>query len=281
MALDGTVVRDVAYASVSDAEKLDLYLPRDAEAGVPLVVEIHGGAFRMGDRTMGVDQIRALVSAGYAVAALDYRLSGEAGFPAAVQDVKAAVRFLRANATRYGLDPRRYGAFGGSAGGYLAVMLGVTGSSARFDDPELGNPGESSAVQAVVSWFAPINFLTMDDQHRANPVCRSQFTPHDAPDSPESRWLGAPIQTIPETARAASPLSYIDAATNLPPFHLEAGDEDCLVPGEQSGELAGALTAKGATVTHLVVPGAGHGRRFPASRQMPGVIRFFDSVLKA
>ena len=133
----------------------------------------------------------------------------------------------------------------------------------------------------MASWFAPINFLTMDEQHRANPVCRSQFSPHDAPDSPESRWLGAPIQTIPDAVTAASPLSYIDGATNLPPFHLENGDEDCLVPGEQTGELAAALRAEGAAVTHLVVPGAGHGRHFPASRQMPGVIRFFDGALKA
>jgi hypothetical protein len=170
------------------------------------------GSAHQTDKAMDGEQIGALVKAGYAVASLDYRLSGEARYPAAVQDVKAAVRFLRANAAGYGLDPERFGAFGASAGGYLVSMLGVTGSTWRFDDPGLGNAGQSSAVQAVASWFAPINFLTIDDQHRGNPVCKSQFNSHDAADSPESRWLGAPIQTIKATAREASPLTYVGSA---------------------------------------------------------------------
>ena len=141
---------------------------------------IHGGAFLMGDKTMGADEIAALVDAGFAAAALNYRLAGEARFPAAVQDVKAAVRFLRANAAEYGLDPDRFGA---SAGGHLACMLGVTASTTRFDDPALGHAGESSAVRAVASWFAPIDFLTMDEQHRANAVCASQL--HSARPRPQ------------------------------------------------------------------------------------------------
>ena len=272
-------LRDIAYASVSDAQKLDLYLPRDAAGPVPLIVDIHGGAFFMGDKTMDAEEIAALVDAGYAVASLDYRLSGEARFPAAVQDVKAAVRFLRANAARFGVDPGRFGAFGPSAGGYLVCMLGVTVSTTAFDDPALGHPDESSAVQAVASWFAPIDFLTMDDQHRANPVCRTRFRSHDAPDSPESRLMGAPIQTIPDAVRAASPLAHLHAAQDLPPFHLAAGDQDCSVPGEQTAQLAAALAERGATVTHRVVRGAGHGRGFPAAQEMPHVVDFFDRTL--
>ena len=272
-------MRDIAYTPVSGAQKLDLHLPAHAGDRLPLVVVIHGGAFLMGDKTMDAEEIAALVDAGFAAAALNYRLSGEARFPAAVEDVKAAVRFLRANAAEYGLDPDRFGAFGASAGGHLACMLGVTASTTRFDDPALGHAGESSAVRAVASWFAPIDFLTMDEQHRANAVCASQFHPHDALDSPESRWLGAPIQTIPEEVRAASPLAYLDEAAELPPFHLEAGDEDCSVPGEQTGQLAAALRERGADVTHHVVRGAGHGRRFPAAERMPGVVAFFQRTL--
>src|SRR3954447_15054697 len=276
-----TTTSDVAYASLSEAQRLALYRPSEAGDRLPLIVQIHGGAFARGDKTMDANEIATLVDAGYAVASLNYRLSGEARFPAAVQDAKAAVRFLRAGASEHGLDPERFGAFGASAGGHLACMLGVTGSVHDFDDAALGNVGVSSAVRAVASWFAPINFLTMDEQHRANPVCRSQFHPHDAPDSPESRWLGAPIQTIPDQVRAASPLAYLDGAQELPPFHLENGDEDCLVPGEQTGELADALAARGAQVTHHVVNGAGRGRRFPAADRMPAVIAFFDRFVSA
>ena len=210
----------------------------------------------MGDRTMGVDQIRALVSAGYAVAALDYRLSGEAGFPAAVQDVKAAVRFLRANATRYGLDPRRYGAFGGSAGGYLAVMLGVTAPARGLTTRKLGNPGESRRG-------AGRGVLVRADQlpHDGRSASRQSGLPLTVHARRRSGFPGVALAggadpDDPETARAASPLSYIDAATNLSPFHLEAGDEDCLFPGSSPANSP-APTAKGATVTHLVVPGAG------------------------
>ena len=124
-------MRDIAYAPVSGAQKLDLHLPAQAGDRLPLVVVIHGGAFLMGDKTMDAEEIAALVDAGFAAAALNYRLSGEARFPAAVEDVKAAVRFLRANAAEYGLDPDRFGAFDASAGGHLACMLGVTASTTR------------------------------------------------------------------------------------------------------------------------------------------------------
>jgi acetyl esterase/lipase len=275
------VMREIPYASASNAQKLDLHLPQGAGDGVPVIVEIHGGAFFMGDKTMNAEQIRVLVDAGYAVAAVNYRLSGEARFPAAVQDVKAAVRFLRANAAAYGLDPHRVGAFGGSAGGYLASMLGVTGSIPTFDDPSLGNPDQSSAVQAMASWFAPIDFLTMDEQHRTNAVCIAGFASHDAADSPESRWMGAPIQTIEDKVKAASPLAYIESAQQLPPFYLEHGDQDCHVPAEQTAQLAAALKTKGANVTHRVIAGAGHATSFPSTQELPSVVAFFEHALKA
>ena len=263
--------RDIAYASVSDAQKLDLYLPRDASGPVPLIVDIHGGAFFMGDKTMDAEEIAALVDAGYAVASLDYRLSGEARFPAAVQDVKAAVRFLRASAARFGVDPGRFGPFGPSAGGYLVCMLGVTASTTAFDDPGLRHAHESSAVQAVASWFAPIDYLAVDDQHRANPVCRTRFQSHDAPDSPESRLMAAPIQTIPDADRAASPLARVDAAEHLPPFHLAAGDQDCSVPGEsrrRAGPPSSAATSSSIrrTMSSRVARTSATGRPFGSGR---------------
>jgi len=139
---------DLAYAPLSSAQVLDLYLPNDTPGPYPCIVAIHGGGFIFGDKRE--DQVNAPLEAvrrGYAVAAMNYRMADEALFPAAVQDVKAAVRFLRAQAQRFDLDPARFAAWGNSAGGYLAVMAGVTGTVSAFNDPALGNATQQSHVQ--------------------------------------------------------------------------------------------------------------------------------------
>ena len=125
---------NVAYASKSASQILDLWTPEGADEPVPLVIFVHGGGFVGGDKSMEDAYVAPVIDAGYAAASLDYRLSGEAPFPAAVQDVKAAVRFLRANAVRYGLDPGRFAAWGESAGGYLVAMIGTTGDQATVAD---------------------------------------------------------------------------------------------------------------------------------------------------
>ena len=149
---------NIAYATASGTQVLDLYLP-EGNGPFPVVVNIHPGGFFSGDKDMvpGTPG-KALLKAGYAIASINYRLSGEATFPAAVQDAKAAVRFLRANAAKYKLNPDKIAAFGQSAGGNLASMLGTAGDVAEFDDPSLGNAGVSSRVQAVINWFGPNDF---------------------------------------------------------------------------------------------------------------------------
>lgn len=244
---------DVAYAPLSPSQKLDLYLP-EGSGPFPLVINIHGGGFRMGDKGMLDAPIaEALLAKGIAVASIDYRLSGEARFPAAIEDAKAAIRFLRANAARYRLDPERFMAFGQSAGGNLASLVGTTGNSDAFDNPALGNPGVSSRVVAVIDWFGPTDFGQMDAQARAQGC-----TPdHGAADSPESTYLGAPIAKVPDKVRAANPITYLDPAD--PPFLLQKGAEDCLVPVGQSRLLEAALRKAGVPVTLEIVGGAGHG----------------------
>jgi acetyl esterase/lipase len=177
-------VADVAYAEQSPAQKLDLYLPKPGSARAPVVIWIHGGGFRVGDKSsmprrdfgpppkpvgpdgpyqIQVPDVAALTAKGYAVVSLNYRLTSRAGdryaaMVAAVQDGKAAVRFLRANASTYSLDPEKFAVWGNSAGGYIAAMLGVTGDQPTiFDDPTLGNAEVSSAVQAVVVWFGAVD----------------------------------------------------------------------------------------------------------------------------
>jgi acetyl esterase/lipase len=244
---------DVAYATLSPAQTLDLYLP-DGPGPFPLVINIHGGGFRMGDKDMLDAPIaEALLARGIAVASIDYRLSDEAKFPAAIEDAKAAVRYLRANAGRYRLDPERFLVFGQSAGGNLASLVGTTGNAAVFDNHALGNPGVSSKVNAAIDWFGPSDFLQMD------PQAREQGCPpeHGAADSPESAYLGAPIASVPEKVRAASPITYIDGED--PPFLLQKGSEDCLVPVGQSKLLKQALATAGVPVELDLLEGAGHG----------------------
>ncbi|MCX9157874.1 alpha/beta hydrolase [Niveibacterium sp. 24ML] len=269
---------NLAYAGSSAAQKLDLHVPAGT-GPFPLVINIHGGAFMMGDKGMLDTPVKdALLAAGYAVATINYRLSGEAIFPAAVLDAKAAVRFLRASATTYRLDPARFAAFGQSAGGNLASMLGTTGDQAEFDDASLGNASVSSRVQAVIDWFGPTDFLQMDRQ-AASQGCGTSDQTHDLASSPESRYLGAAIQTVPGLAARANPISYISA--DDPPFLLQKGALDCTVPYGQSGLLADALRAAGRSVRFDTLAGTGHGgSAFTSTANIQVLLDFLGTALK-
>lgn len=244
---------NIAYATHSPAQKFDLYLP-DGDGPFPLVINIHGGGFRMGDKDMLDAPIaEALLAKGIAVASIDYRLSGEAQFPAAIEDAKAAVRFLRANAEKYRLDPDRFLVFGQSAGGNLASLIGTTGNAAVFDNPALGNPGVPSNVVAVIDWFGPSDFSLLD-KHAREQGCPPD---HGAADSPESAYLGAAIGTVPDKVRASNPVTYVDPQD--PPFLLQKGTEDCLVPVGQSRVLQQSLQKAGVAAELEMLDGAGHG----------------------
>lgn len=269
---------DLAYATLSAAEKLDLYLP-EGDGPFPLVLLVHGGAFLMGDKaagdaTTGVDQ---LLSLGYAVASVNYRLSGEALAPAQIQDVKAAVRFLRANAQEYKLNPEKFGAWGGSAGGSLVSLLGTSCGIAELEGAELGNVDQSSCVQAVVDWFGPIDFLQMDAQFTGT----SCPVNHDAANSPESMLVGAPIQDVPDKVAQVNAITYISA--DDPAFFIQHGTADCNVPPQQSQLLYDALKAAigEENVTLTFLEGAGHGgSQFTAEANLKLVTDFFDQYLK-
>ncbi len=257
-------MKDLAYGQGSAARKLDLYLPKRSGAAVPLVVLIHGGAFAVGDKGDLKRVADALVGRGYAVASVNYRLSGEARFPAGAQDVKGAVRWLRANAATYGLNPQQFAAWGESAGGYMAAMLGTTGDQKTVFDTPAGDRSltpttVSSAVQVVVDWYGPTDFATMDSQVKAPGGCPGGAQVHAAADSPESRWIGVPIGQAVSTVRAASPVTYVAKAKTLPQFVIVHGSADCLVSKGQSEQLAASLKKKGAKVDLTILNGAGHG----------------------
>ena len=242
-----TVYRDVAYVTDGhERQKLDLYVP-DTGENLPLIIWVHGGAWRGGDKTHY--NPKEYLKAGYAGASINYRLSQHAVFPAQIEDVKAAVRWLRANAETYRFDPNRFAAWGSSAGGHLVAMLGTTGDVAEFEVGE--NLEVSSQVQAVVDYFGPTDFLQMDAHSLPDGLV------HDAPDSPESQLVGGPIQEHKERVARANPITYVSKDDS--PILIIHGDQDKLVPYHQSVLLKDALEAAGVPVTFYKVEGGGHG----------------------
>lgn len=244
---DLRIERDLEYVRrPSRPLLLDLYLPGEPRGPLPLIVWVHGGAFRTGGKENPPAQ--RMVARGYAVASIQYRLSQEAIFPAQIEDCKAAIRWLRVHAGTYNLDPQRIGAWGASAGGHLVAMLGTTGHLREFDEREPYH-GVSSAVQAVCDFFGPTDFLQMD--------AAGSTQRHDAPDSPESQLVGGPIQEFKERVARANPITYV--APGAPPFLIVHGDRDPLVPHHQSELLYTALKRAGGDVTLYTVRGGGHG----------------------
>jgi acetyl esterase/lipase len=236
-----------------ERQRLDLYLPSVPQAGrLPLIVWIHGGAFRMGSKEGDADNPLPLdyVTQGYAVASINYRLSQHAIWPAQIEDCKAAVRWLRAHAADYGIDAARIASWGPSAGGHLAAMLGVTGAERALDVGE--HLEQPSAVQCVVDYYGPTDFLLMDAQRPPGGMV------HDTPDSPESELIGGPIQDNKAKTARANPITYV--SPSAPPFLIVHGDADPLVPFQQSVILRDALTTAGVSVDFHTVLGGGHGR---------------------
>lgn len=258
---------DLEYVpSGHERNKLDLYLPdRPAEMSkpLPLIIWVHGGAWQSGSKE-SCPAIR-FVRKGYAVASINYRLSQHAIFPAQIEDCKAAIRWLRANSSKYGLDPKRFGVWGSSAGGHLVALLGTAGDVKEFDKGQ--NLNFSSRVQAVCDYFGPTDF-TKIGRFPSN-------IKHDAPDSPGSKLIGGPIQQNRQAARRASPITYV--TTDDPPFLIVHGDNDPIVPHNQSQLLYEALKNAGVQVKFHTVEGAGHGFNSPQVDKM--VEDFFDRWL--
>lgn len=241
---------DIAYGK-SAAQRFDVWKP-EGKGPFPVVLVVHGGAFMFGDKG-GHDGLKEAIAVlqdrGIAVASTNYRLSGEAKFPAAAQDVTAALVELRHQAPALGLDPDRIALWGKSAGGNLALLAGLAAGR-----PPIGS-GVAVPVAAIVAMYAPTQFDLMDDQLRAS-GCGEAAANHAAADSPESKWLGAAVPSVPHLVAAASPLTYVRASS--PRVLLQAGSADCTVPHQQSEIMAAALRNAGVPVRLDIVSGADH-----------------------
>ena len=243
----------------------DLYVPEGTDAPPPAIVWLHGGGWRAGNRTLGPNLARFFAGAGFAMAAIDYRLSRRALFPAQIEDVRTAIRWLRAVAASHGIAADRLGLWGASAGGHLAALAGLAPPGC-FEPPDAPFQEQESTVQAVVAGYPPVDFLQLDADRppagtpSADPesllLPRPDMRATD-PDSYESLLLGAPIATCPDRVRAANPVSY--ATAGAPPFLILHGTSDTIIAPRQSELLYAALSAAGADVTLALIEGLGHG----------------------
>jgi len=273
----------VVYASPGGAPQLlDLYLPQGARRPLPVIVFLHGGGWSGGTRTTGPDFRRFFARDGFAMASIEYRLTPAGVFPNNLEDVKTAVRWLRTNAGRYGLNPRKIGLWGTSAGGHLASVAGLS-AKGQFEGE--GNLSLAGPVQCVLDAYGPVKFDVMDAQTAAEaptlqkqplaltaapPLIGGVLAPagarpaapppgpqlHDAPQSAESRLVGAPIQTAPDRVAAASPLTYVKPGA--PPFLIMHGLADNSVPHGQSVMLYEALAKAGNDAELRLIDGLPH-----------------------
>lgn len=274
--------RDLTYAAVDGRPlKLDLYLPAGADRRPPVVLYLHGGGFVGGDRTAYAQQRLVPVARhGIAVASAQYRFSDVAVYPSQVHDVKAAVRWLRAHAAEHGYAAERVGAWGASAGGYLALMLGVTAGSAEHEGTVGEDPDQSSSVEAVTAWFAPADLLSADTYRAPVEWERPPFATGPPPvPSFQARLLGVEhLAEHPDRAAAASPVTH--AASARASFLLMHGDRDALVSEQQSMDMHAALVAAGVDSTLLLIAGANHeDAAFDSPAALGAVAGFFREAL--
>lgn len=248
------ILRNQAYADTDNSrQQLDLYLPKkpSTDRPLPMVVFIHGGGWRNGDKNGGFNWVAPMLATGdYAGASIGYRLTNESQWPAQIHDCKAAIRWLKAHAKEYNLDENKIGVIGTSAGGHLVSMLGTSGDVPSLEGKLGKHLDKTSQVACVVNFFGPENFITMQKQP-------STIDRQGTKDYPEALLLGGTIPERQEVAREASPVTHISKGDA--PFFTAHGTKDPLVPFEQGKELHAALQQAGVPSLFQEMTDAGHG----------------------
>ena len=261
---------NVEYASINGISlTLDIYLPQQAANPFPIIVWIHGGGWQNGSK----ESVNGtwLLQKGFGIVSINYRLTDKAIHPGQINDCKAAIRWLRTNASKYHFDPDRIGVFGSSAGGHLVALVGASGDVTELEGNVGGNLNYSSRVQAVCDWYGPANFMT---------ICGTvpPKSNHCDAASPEGKLIGGDLRTNPDKCKSVSPITYV--SKDDPPFLIMHGTADGTVPFTQSVELDSAYRSIGHDVTFIPQPGAGHGGgSFGADSTKKRITDFFTRVL--
>ncbi|GEM_PF-198707 len=256
----------IEYANPDNQHlQLNVARPKNADGALPCVLCIHGGGFRAGNRDSYNPLLLKLAGRGYVAVSTSYRLAPQYQFPAAIFDVKAAVRWLKANASRYQIDPARIGATGDSAGGHLAQFLGVTADIKQFEGDE-GNSGQSSRIVCVVNRYGPSDFT----KSYGKSVDAAEVLP---------LWLGGNLETAREKHILSSPLNWV--SPTAAPTLLLHGTEDKYVAYEQAVWMRDRLKECGVHVEMLTLEGAGHGfKGADAEKAEAAMFAFLDRQLK-
>ena len=263
---------DQSYADNDNPrQKLDLYLPakRNGDKPLPVIVFIHGGGWKGGDRSAGNRQLETFVASGdYAGVSVGYRLTNEAQWPAQIYDCKAAIRWIRGHAKEFKLDADHIAVWGSSAGGHLVSILGTSGDVPALEGRLGSNLTQSSRVTCVVNYYGPEDFITM--------VTQESTVDRTTRDYPEALLIGGRVQDIPDAAKMASPVTYI--SKDDPPFLTAHGTKDPLVPFQQAQELHKGLKEAGVSSTLVTMKNGGHGFSNPRLDEI--VKAFFDKHLR-
>jgi acetyl esterase/lipase len=276
------IIADQIYSRAGGQDRLaDVFIPTSADRP-PVVLWLHGGGWRFGDRRLAPDLAAFAQASGLGVVSIDYRLSDEARFPAPVEDVKTAVRWMRSSAQELGLDGGRIGLWGSSAGAHLAACAALSGEH-QFITGEY--PDYSSAVQAVVDGYGPMDFGSIDADRQvsaslgtdAESLGIGNLVAAGDPDSFESRFLGVPVAASPDAVKLADPVHYLRPGS--PPFLILHGQADTLIPCKQSEYLFRAIEGTGNEATLVLFEKLKHGffNNPKLAEEDCGAVSFFQS----